>query len=115
MTAALDRDVIARLIHNGRAQGLADEAIADQIVALAVDPTWAKAMSHPTRGVIIRLLREHGPLSPIQAIRLLEGSTTSLGSMGYHFRQLEKLELIEIAQRIPRRGAIEHVYRLIKT
>lgn len=64
MTGVLDRDAIEQLIENGRAQQLTSAQTADQIVALAEDPTWVKAMTHPVRGEILSLLRRDGPLSP---------------------------------------------------
>lgn len=113
MTGVLDTDAIAQLISDGRARRLSSSEIAQQIVAMVEDPTWARAMSHPLRGAILRLLRREGPLSPSRAAEHLDD--TPLGVVAYHFRHLEHLQLIEICDRIPRRGAIEHVYRLQDT
>lgn len=93
MTGVLDTDAIAQVISDGRARRLSSSEIAQQIVAMVEDPTWAEAMSHPL------------PLD----------DDTPLGVVAYHFRHLEQLQLIEICDRIPRRGAIEHVYRLRAT
>ena len=110
MTGVLDTDAIAQVISDGRARRLSSSEIAQQIVAMVDDPTWAKAMSHPLRGAILQLLRRDGPPSPSRAAERLDDDTT-LGVVAYHFRHLEQLQLIEISDRIPRRGAIEHVYR----
>lgn len=109
MSGVMDRAAIAQLIHDGRAQELSSDEIADQIIALTEDPTWGKAMSHPTRGAILRLLRNRGPTSPARAAEMLDAT---LGTIAYHFRALDKLELVEVCDRVPRRGAIEHIYRL---
>jgi DNA-binding transcriptional ArsR family regulator len=106
----MNGETIARLISDGLARNHSPAQIAEAIVALIEDPAWAKAMSHPTRAQIMRLLRRHGQLSPAQAARELDGQP--LGHVAYHFRRLEKLGLIEVCQKIPRRGAIEHIYRL---
>jgi len=108
MTGVLDTDAIAQLISDGRARRLSSSEIARQIVAMVEDPAWAKAMGHPLRGAILRLLRREGPLSPSRAAEHLDDDTT-LGVFAYHFRHLEHLQLIEICGRIPRRKAIEHV------
>ena len=108
----LDAGAVAQLIRDGLARGNSVETIAEQIVALISDPAWARAMSHPTRGAILRLLRRNGTVSPARAVDELDD--VSLGTAAYHFRTLQRLGLIEVAEEIPRRGAIEHVYRLIQ-
>lgn len=106
----MNRDQLTALIGDGRKHRLSDEEIADAVLALAEgDATWAKAVSHPLRGAILRLLRRDGSLSPVAAARELD---QSVGTIAYHFRQLHKLGFIEICDEIPRRGATEHVYRL---
>jgi DNA-binding transcriptional ArsR family regulator len=102
-------DAIERVLREGRADSLSDRAIAEQIAALPDDPTWARAVSHPIRVDIVRLLRE-GPLSPARASERLGGAP--LGTVAYHFRTLERLGVIEVSRRTQRRGAIEHTYRL---
>lgn len=96
-------------VSDGRARELPGCEIAEQITALFENPSWAKAVSHPLRSAIVALLRE-GPLSPARPSERLPEAT--LGTLAYHFRFLEKLRLVEVGERIPRRGAIEHVYRL---
>ena len=102
VTERFDVATLEALIEDGRRRELPS----------AEDPVWAKAMSHPTRGRILGLLRKRGELSPAQAAAELE---ESLGTVSYHFRNLAKLGLIELCKTVPRRGAIEHVYRLTAT
>jgi len=97
------------LIADGRRAGRSSREIAEQILALTEDPSWAKAMSHPLRGAILQILRREKSTSPRQASRELEAS---LGTVSYHFRALQSLGLIEICKQIPRRGAVEHFYRI---
>lgn len=106
----MDREAIAWVITQGLARERSPAQIAEEILALIDNPAWAKAMSHPTRGDILRLLRRHGQLSPAQVTRELDSQP--LGHVSYHFRRLEKLGLVVVCQKIPRRGAIEHIYRL---
>jgi len=108
-TSRLRPVTVEQVITSGRRTGLSSREIAEQVLALTDDPGWAKAMSHPTRGAILRILRRDKSASPRQASRELD---SSLGTISYHFRALEGLGLIEICDRIPRRGAIEHVYRI---
>ena len=106
-----DSGEIALLISDGLKRKRTPEEIAEQIMGLLEDPAWARAMGHPARARILRLLRENGELSPTRSVAEFDGQ--SLGSISYHFRQLQKLGLIEECQRVRRRGAIEHVYRLV--
>jgi predicted transcriptional regulator len=106
----MNRNTLTEVIRDGRRRRLSDAAIADSVLFLAeTDATWAKALSHPARGGILRLMRREGRLSPVAAARELD---QSVGAIAYHFRQLHKLGFIEICDTIPRRGATEHVYRL---
>jgi DNA-binding transcriptional ArsR family regulator len=102
-------DAIERVIREGRATHLSDRELAEQIAALPDDPTWARAVSHPIRAEIIRLLRE-GDVSPARASERLDNAP--LGTVAYHFRTLERLGVVEVANQTQRRGAIEHTYRL---
>jgi predicted ArsR family transcriptional regulator len=108
----MNRDDLTTLISNGRQRQLSDAEIADSILSLAEnDATWAKALSHPLRGGILRLLRRDGSLSPVGAARELG---QPVGTIAYHFRQLHKLGFIEICDEIQRRGATEHIYQLTR-
>jgi DNA-binding transcriptional ArsR family regulator len=106
----MNRNQLTELINNGCERQLSTDEIVDGILALAeADATWAKALSHPLRGNILRLMRRDGTLSPIAVSREIG---QSVGTIAYHFRQLHKLGYIEVCDERQRRGATEHVYRL---
>lgn len=67
-----------------------------------------KAMSHPLRARVLRLLVERGVLSPTELSRALGAK---LDDVSYHVRRLEELECIELVKTRPVRGALEHFYR----
>ncbi|HET8814426.1 MAG TPA: helix-turn-helix domain-containing protein [Solirubrobacterales bacterium] len=67
-----------------------------------------KAMSHPLRARILRLLVERGIQSPAELARALGAD---LSDVSYHTRRLEELECVELVKTQPVRGAIEHFYR----
>jgi DNA-binding transcriptional ArsR family regulator len=113
VTQRFDVATLEALIEDARRRELSSKEIAAAILALSEDPAWAKARAHPARGDILRLLREHGELSPAAAVAKLDG--VSLGTLSYHFRYLRKLGLIELSKTIPRRGALQHVYRLTES
>lgn len=73
----------------------------------SLDPRLAKALSNDVRARALGLLAEE-PSSP----KLI---ATALGldlrSVAYHVRVLKKLGCIELVETLPRRGAVEHVYR----
>src|SRR5690349_21161299 len=79
--------------------------------------TICTVLKHPLRVRILEVLNE-GPRSPSQFVE--EGLipkqhfTTyqqALSLASYHFRELEKEGCLEVIESIPRRGAVEHVYR----
>src|SRR5215211_8444536 len=79
--------------------------------------TIFNALRHPLRVRILEVLNE-GPRSPSQFVE--EGLIPkehfntyqqALSLASYHFRELEKEGCLEVIESIPRRGAIEHVYR----
>lgn len=79
--------------------------------------TICTVLKHPLRVRILEVLNE-GPRSPSQFVE--EGlipkehfSTyqQALSLAAYHFRELEKEGCLEVIESIPRRGAVEHVYR----
>lgn len=110
MAGSLDQGVIASLIESGRLRQEPSKKIAKKIVELVEDSEWPRGLDHPVRVAILRLLHGNGSISPARVAEQLDN--TSLGTVSYHFRKLKQLGLIEEAQRIPRRGAIEHLYRL---
>jgi hypothetical protein len=79
--------------------------------------TICNVLKHPLRVRILEALNE-GPRSPSQFVE--EGLIPkehynsyqqALSLASYHFRELEKEGCLEVIESIPRRGAVEHVYR----
>ena len=67
-----------------------------------------RAFAHPLRARILAAL-EDGERSPVELARDLGAS---LGVASYHVRVLAEAGLVELARTTPRRGAIQHHYRL---
>jgi len=67
-----------------------------------------KALSHPTRILILDILRE-GPNSP-SGIQKRMGDI-SLNLLGHHIKVLRDLGFVELVEEVQRRGAKEHIYR----
>jgi hypothetical protein len=74
----------------------------------SLDPRLAKALSNQVRARALTLLTE-GAKSPKLIATELE---LDLRSVAYHVRVLKKLDCIELVETVPRRGAVEHVYRV---
>jgi DNA-binding transcriptional ArsR family regulator len=74
----------------------------------SLDPRLAKALSNEVRADALELLAG-GEKSPKLIAAQLE---LDLRSVAYHVRVLKKLGCIELVGTLPRRGAVEHVYRL---
>lgn len=79
--------------------------------------TICGALKHPLRVRILEILND-GPRSPSQFVEeglvppeMFRTYTQALSLTSYHFRELEKEGCLEIVDSIPRRGAIEHVYK----
>ncbi|HEX5983072.1 MAG TPA: hypothetical protein VFY69_02585 [Solirubrobacterales bacterium] len=80
--------------------------------------TICAVLKHPLRVRILEVLNE-GPRSPSQFVKegLVEEEEyvndyeKALSLVSYHCRELEKEGCLEIVETIPRRGAVEHVYR----
>lgn len=71
------------------------------------DPRLVKALAHPLRVQILRVLQGR-VASPSE---LAEELDARLGNVSYHMRVLERLEVIELVRTKPRRGAVEHYFR----
>jgi len=67
------------------------------------------ALNHPLRVTLLTILTER-PASPSQ---LEDAGVDSLSNVAYHCRVLHELRQIEIVEEVPRRGAMEHVYRAL--
>jgi len=79
--------------------------------------TICSVLKHPLRVRILEVLNE-GPRSPSQFVEEglipkehFSNYQQALSLASYHFRELEKEGCLEVVESIPRRGAIEHVYR----
>jgi hypothetical protein len=79
--------------------------------------TICGVLKHPLRVRILEVLNE-GPRSPSQFVEeglvprdQFNNYNQALSLASYHFRALEREGCLEIIESIPRRGAIEHVYR----
>lgn len=68
-----------------------------------------KALDHPMRTRILMRL-QRGASSPVMLSQELE---EKLGSVSYHVRVLHEHGFIELERSIQRRGALEHIYRLV--
>jgi len=66
-----------------------------------------KAMSHPLRAAILRILTER-TASPAEMARELG---EELSNVSYHAKQLVEFECAELVSTRPVRGALEHFYR----
>lgn len=66
-----------------------------------------KAMNHPLRATLLRILVERTS-SPAEMARELD---EDLSNVSYHTKQLVELECAELVSTRPVRGALEHFYR----
>jgi DNA-binding transcriptional ArsR family regulator len=66
-----------------------------------------KAMNHPLRAALLRILVERTS-SPAEMARELD---EDLSNVSYHTKQLVELECAELVNTRPVRGALEHFYR----
>src|SRR5215204_2114010 len=66
-----------------------------------------KAMSHPLRAAVLRILAER-TASPAEMARDLN---EELSNVSYHAKQLVEFECAELVSTRPVRGALEHFYR----
>jgi hypothetical protein len=72
-----------------------------------IDPTLAKAFTHPLRGHVWVTVCEKGIASPTEIADELE---LEVHEVNYHFRKLERREMIRLAKTEKRRGFDEHFY-----
>lgn len=76
-----------------------------------VDPRLLKALSHPTRMLILDILRR-GPSSPVRISREIEN--VSLNLVSHHIKVLKELGCVELVDTAQRRGATEHIYQAVE-
>lgn len=72
-----------------------------------VDPRLARALGHPLRVHILGVIAQRS-LSPVDVARECD---ESISKISYHFHVLRDCQCIELAEEVPKRGAVEHVYR----
>ena len=73
-----------------------------------------KALTHPIRVRILSAMERTGTSSPVRFANSTKGTDheADLNVVAYHFRVLDRMEVIECAGTRPRRGATEHIYRI---
>jgi DNA-binding transcriptional ArsR family regulator len=76
---------------------------------ISIDQRLAKALSSPVRARALALIAE-GIASPKAIAEKME---LDVRSVAYHVRVLRKLGCIELVETRQRRGAIEHIYRVV--
>jgi predicted ArsR family transcriptional regulator len=74
-----------------------------------IDMSLIKALAHPWRYRALHILNKR-VASPKE---VAEDIGVPTNNIAYHFRELEKLNCIELVRTQPRRGATEHFYRAI--
>jgi DNA-binding transcriptional ArsR family regulator len=72
-----------------------------------IDPTLAKAFTHPLRGHVWVTVCEKGLVSPAEIAAELD---LDVSEVSYHFRELKKRNLIRLVRTVQRRGFEEHFY-----
>jgi len=83
-----------------------DEAVKDALKKIAKLFT---DLSHPMRLKIVLLIAEQGPTAPKDMWKPLN---STLGTVAYHVRELEKMGLIVLHREDRVRGAVKHTYKL---
>jgi DNA-binding transcriptional ArsR family regulator len=75
-----------------------------------IDPTLAKAFTHPLRGHVWVTLFERGVVSPTE---IADELGLDVSDVSYHFRELKRRKLIRLVRVVQRRGFDEHFYEPI--
>jgi DNA-binding transcriptional ArsR family regulator len=78
--------------------------------ATTMETTLAAIVAHPTRARAFSILAER-TASPVE---IAQEIGKDVGHVGYHVRKLQQLNLIELVDERPVRGAVEHFYRAIE-
>jgi DNA-binding transcriptional ArsR family regulator len=78
--------------------------------AASMETTLAAIVAHPTRARCFVILAER-TASPVE---IAQEIGKDVGHVGYHVRKLQQLNLIELVDERPVRGAVEHFYRAIE-
>jgi transcription initiation factor IIE alpha subunit len=72
-----------------------------------IDPTLAKAFTHPLRGHVWVILFERDEVSPTE---IADELGLEVHEVSYHFRELKRRQLIRLVRTEKRRGFDEHFY-----
>lgn len=75
----------------------------------SMETALAAIVAHPTRARCFVILAER-TASPVE---IAQEIGKDVGHVGYHVRKLQELNLIELVDERPVRGAVEHFYRAI--
>jgi hypothetical protein len=78
--------------------------------APTMETTLATIVAHPTRARCFSILAER-TASPVEIAQQIG---KDVGHVGYHVRKLQQLDVIELVDERPVRGAVEHFYRAIE-
>lgn len=76
----------------------------------SIDQNTATALSNPLRARALELIAA-GATSPKLIATELD---LDVRTVAYHVRVLRKLGCIELVETQPRRGAVEHIYRVVE-
>lgn len=76
----------------------------------SMETTLAAIVAHPTRARAFTILTER-TASPVE---IAQEIGKDVGHVGYHVRKLLQLNLVELVDERPVRGAVEHFYRAIE-
>jgi DNA-binding transcriptional ArsR family regulator len=91
--------------------GVQEDAMAafeEKKLKKVIEPTLAKAFTHPLRGHVWVVLFEKGEASPTEVADELG---LEVNEVSYHFRKLSRRGLIEVVRTEKRRGFDEHFYQ----
>lgn len=77
---------------------------------VSMETTLAAIVAHPTRARAFTILTER-TASPVE---IAQEIGKDVGHVGYHVRKLLQLNLVELVDERPVRGAVEHFYRAIE-
>jgi predicted transcriptional regulator len=99
---------VEEVITLGLGGGCSAREIAERVVAL-ITPAEVAALRHPLRQRLLEAIAAMEETSPCELAGLVGAP---LGNVSYHVRKLATLGLIEQTRTVPRRGAVEHYYRV---
>lgn len=109
--------VVRNVYHDGEFSGPSYEEMATDLASRLNGHTsaslntnaGAKSAMHPLRREILRVLWTTDKNSPKEIAAALD---TALGVVSYHIRMLKDYGTVKVSHTKPRRGALQHFYRL---